>query len=78
VGNSRVSIATLDDMKVLYSGFDLCNPKTSVSMTINGPVPTILAMFMNTATHQNIDKFKAEKGREPNAQKRAEIEKWVK
>jgi isobutyryl-CoA mutase len=78
VGNSGVSIATLDDMKVLYSGFDLCNPTTSVSMTINGPAPTILAMFMNTAIDQNIDKFKAEKGREPSAEERAEIEKWVK
>src|SRR3989440_589960 len=52
VGNSGVSIATLDDMKVLYSGFDLCSPATSVSMTINGPAPTILAMFMNTAIDQ--------------------------
>jgi methylmalonyl-CoA mutase len=49
VGNSGVSIATLDDMKVLYGGFDLCDPRTSVSMTINGPAPTILAMFLNTA-----------------------------
>ena len=49
VGNSGVSIATLDDMKVLYSGFDLCAPSTSVSMTINGPAPIILAMFFNTA-----------------------------
>ena len=48
VGNSGVSIATLDDMKVLYSGFDLTSPSTSVSMTINGPAPTILAMFMRT------------------------------
>jgi isobutyryl-CoA mutase len=78
VGNSGVSIATLDDMKVLYSGFDLCNPTTSVSMTINGPAPTILAMFMNTAIDQNIDKFKAEKSREPSAEERGEIEKWVK
>jgi isobutyryl-CoA mutase len=78
VGNSGVSIATLEDMKVLYSGFDLCNPTTSVSMTINGPAPTILAMFMNTAIDQNIDKFKAEKGREPSGEERAEIEKWVK
>ncbi|HEX5388484.1 MAG TPA: methylmalonyl-CoA mutase family protein, partial [Burkholderiaceae bacterium] len=53
IGNSGVSIATLDDMKVLYDGFDLCNPTTSVSMTINGPAPTILAMFMNTAIDQN-------------------------
>jgi methylmalonyl-CoA mutase len=65
VGNSGVSIATLDDMKVLYSGFDLCSPSTSVSMTINGPAPTILAMFMNTAIDQNLEKFKADNGREP-------------
>ncbi|MDB5868959.1 MAG: methylmalonyl-CoA mutase, large subunit, partial [Polaromonas sp.] len=52
VGNSGVSIATLDDMKVLYGGFDLCSPTTSVSMTINGPAPSILAMFMNTAIDQ--------------------------
>jgi methylmalonyl-CoA mutase len=52
-----VSIATLDDMKVLYDGFDLCSPSTSVSMTINGPAPTILAMFMNTAIDQQVDKF---------------------
>jgi len=56
VGNSGVSIATLDDMKKLYSGFDLCNPATSVSMTINGPAPIILAMFMNTAVDQQIER----------------------
>ena len=77
VGNSGVSIATLEDMKVLYSGFDLCNPSTSVSMTINGPAPSILAMFMNTAIDQNLDKFKAEQGREPNAEEAAQIRKWV-
>ena len=77
VGNSGVSIATLDDMKVLYSGFDLCNPSTSVSMTINGPAPSILAMFMNTAIDQNMDKFRAEKGRDPDAQEAAAIKKWV-
>ena len=77
VGNSGVSIATLDDMKVLYSGFDLCNPTTSVSMTINGPAPSILAMFMNTAIDQNIDKFKAEKGRDPDEQEAAQIRAWV-
>ena len=60
VGNAGVSIATLDDMKALYDGFDLCSPKTSVSMTINGPAPTILAMFLNTAIDQQVDKFKAE------------------
>jgi methylmalonyl-CoA mutase len=55
VGNSGVSIATLDDMKVLYGGFDLCDPDTSVSMTINGPAPTILAMFFNAAIDQHPD-----------------------
>ncbi|HET6964384.1 MAG TPA: fused isobutyryl-CoA mutase/GTPase IcmF [Acidimicrobiales bacterium] len=53
VGNSGVSIATLDDMKALYDGFDLCDPATSVSMTINGPAPTILAMFFNAAIDQH-------------------------
>jgi methylmalonyl-CoA mutase len=57
VGNSGVSIATLDDLKVLYSGFDLCSPGTSVSMTINGPAPSILAMFMNAAIDQQLEKF---------------------
>ena len=56
IGNSGVSIATLDDLKKLYSGFDLCDPSTSVSMTINGP-PIILAMFMNTAVDQQVEKF---------------------
>ncbi len=55
VGNSGVSIATLDDMKKLYSGFDLCAPTTSVSMTINGPAPMILAFFMNTAIDQQVE-----------------------
>lgn len=77
VGNSGVSIATLDDMKVLYGGFDLCNPGTSVSMTINGPAPSILAMFMNTAIDQNIDKFKLENGREPTDSETAKIKEWV-
>ncbi len=77
VGNSGVSIATLDDMKVLYGGFDLCNPTTSVSMTINGPAPSILAMFMNTAIDQNIDKFKADNGREPTATETLKIREWV-
>ena len=57
IGNSGVNIATLDDMKKLYSGFDLSAPSTSVSMTINGPAPMILAMFMNTAIDQNIEKY---------------------
>jgi methylmalonyl-CoA mutase len=66
VGNSGVSIATLDDMKVLYSGFDLCNPMTSVSMTINGPAPTILAMYLNAAIDQRVDVFVEENERQPN------------
>ncbi|HSQ09844.1 MAG TPA: fused isobutyryl-CoA mutase/GTPase IcmF [Burkholderiaceae bacterium] len=77
VGNSGVSIATLDDMKVLYSGFDLTAPNTSVSMTINGPAPTILAMFMNTAIDQNLDKFRADNGREPTDDEAAKIRQWV-
>ena len=77
VGNSGVSIATLEDMKVLYSGFDLCNPATSVSMTINGPAPSILAMFMNTAIDQNLEKFKLDNGREPTDTETAKIREWV-
>jgi methylmalonyl-CoA mutase len=77
VGNSGVSIATLDDMKVLYAGFDLTSPNTSVSMTINGPAPTILAFFMNTAIDQNLDKFKADNGREPTMDEAAKIRAWA-
>ncbi|MEO0617020.1 MAG: methylmalonyl-CoA mutase family protein, partial [Pseudomonadota bacterium] len=62
VGNSGVSIATVDDMKKLYSGFDLCAPTTSVSMTINGPAPMILAFFMNTAVDQQVEKHLDESG----------------
>jgi len=65
VGNAGVSICTLDDMKALYDGFDLCDPMTSVSMTINGPAPTILAMFLNTAIDQQVDQFAAEHNRQP-------------
>ena len=57
VGNSGVSIATLDDLKKLYSGFDLCSPSTSVSMTINGPAPMILAFFMNAAIDQQVELY---------------------
>ncbi len=77
VGNSGVSIATLDDMKVLYGGFDLTNPSTSVSMTINGPAPTILAMFMNTAIDQNLDKFRVDNGREPTDDEAQKITAWT-
>ena len=62
VGNSGVSIATTDDAKRLYSGFDLCNPNTSVSMTINGPAPIILAFFLNAAIDQQVEAHLAEQG----------------
>ena len=70
IGNSGVSIATLDDMKKLYSGFDLCAPNTSVSMTINGPAPMILAMFMNTAIDQRVERYLSESGRWPEAERK--------
>jgi methylmalonyl-CoA mutase len=71
IGNSGVSIATLDDMKKLYSGFDLCAPSTSVSMTINGPAPMILAMFMNCAIDQQVEKYlKADAARWAEAEKK--------
>lgn len=63
IGESGVNVCTLDDMKKLYSGFDLCHPSTSVSMTINGPAPIILALFMNTAIEQQIEKKEVELGR---------------
>ena len=76
VGNSGVSIATVDDMKKLYSGFDLCAPTTSVSMTINGPAPMILAFFMNTAIDQQVEKYLRESGGWDAAQKK--IDKYFK
>jgi len=77
VGNSGVSICTLDDVKVLYSGFELCAPNTSVSMTINGPAPIMLAMFMNTAIDQQVEKFREDKGRGPSAEEYEEIRAMV-
>ena len=77
IGNSGVSIATLDDMKVLYSGFDLCAPSTSVSMTINGPAPVILALFFNTALDQQIEKFERDNGRQPTDDEVAKIKEWT-
>ena len=77
VGNSGVSIATLDDLKVLYSGFDLCDPATSVSMTINGPAPMILAMFLNAAIDQQIDKFREQNQREPSDIEAAKVRDWA-
>lgn len=76
VGNSGVSICTLDDMKKLYSGFELTSPKTSVSMTINGPAPMILAMFMNTAIDQEIERYLKENGKWEDARKK--IKKYFK
>ena len=73
VGNSGVSIATLDDMNVLYNGFDLCDPATSVSMTINGPAPIILAMFLNTAIKQQVEKFNRDQNRSPDENEYSEI-----
>ena len=66
IGTSGVSICSLDDVKQLYDGFDLCSPTTSVSMTINGPAPIILAMFMNTAIDQQVESFVHERGRRPD------------
>jgi len=63
IGNSGVSICTLDDMKKLYSGFDLCDPKTSVSMTINGPAPIILGFFLNAAIDQQVERHLKEEGK---------------
>ena len=73
VGNSGVSVCTLDDMKRLYDGFDLADPTTSVSMTINGPAPIILAMFMNTAIDQQVDAFREREGRDPTPPEYQEI-----
>ncbi|MBM7645391.1 methylmalonyl-CoA mutase [Scopulibacillus daqui] len=73
IGESGVSVCTLDDMKKLYDGFDLCAPSTSVSMTINGPAPIILAMFMNTAIDQQLKRFEEENGRKPNQTEAEEI-----
>jgi isobutyryl-CoA mutase len=72
VGTSGVSVCSLDDVKVLYDGFELCAPETSVSMTINGPAPIMLAMFLNTAIDQQVDKYTRANGKAPEA---AEYEK---
>ncbi|WP_405167008.1 methylmalonyl-CoA mutase family protein [Nocardia sp. NBC_01499] len=73
VGTSGVSIASLDDMRALYDGFDLTAPTTSVSMTINGPAPTILAYFLNTAIDQALARFSASEGRAPTGDETADI-----
>ena len=73
VGESGVSVCTLDDMKKLYAGFDLCAPSTSVSMTINGPAPIILAMFMNAAIDQQVQKKEEELGRQLTVEEFTEV-----
>ncbi len=77
IGTSGVSICTVEDVKLLYDGFDLCASNTSVSMTINGPAPMMLAMFMNTAIEQQTQKFQKEKGREPSAAEATEIKQFA-
>ncbi len=77
IGEAGVSIVTLDDMKKLYQGFDLCAPNTSVSMTVNGPAPILLAFFFNTAIDQQLEKFKAEHGHDPEPAEREHIRNLV-
>jgi len=77
IGTSGVSICTLDDVKVLFSGFDLCAKNTSVSMTINGPAPIMLAMFFNTAIDQQVDKFVNDSKRKPDNEEYDNIRSMV-
>jgi isobutyryl-CoA mutase len=77
IGEAGVSICTLEDMKKLYRGFDLCAPNTSVSMTVNGPAPILLAFFFNTAIDQQLEKFKAEHGHDPEPAEREHIRRLV-
>ncbi|MDH4006456.1 MAG: methylmalonyl-CoA mutase family protein [Desulfuromonadales bacterium] len=74
IGNSGVSICTQTDMNKLFAGFDLCDPMTSVSMTVNGPAPILLAMFFNTAVEQQLERFRLDKGREPSADELEELQ----
>jgi methylmalonyl-CoA mutase len=73
IGESGVSVATQDDMAALFDGFDLVSPQTSVSMTINGPAPIILAMFFNAAIDQELRRFRRERGLEPDGEEKAAI-----
>ncbi|MEH7480571.1 fused isobutyryl-CoA mutase/GTPase IcmF [Neobacillus drentensis] len=77
IGESGVNVCTLEDMKKLYDGFDLCHPSTSVSMTINGPAPIILAMFMNTAIDQQVQRKEAELGRVLTVEEFAEVRAYT-
>src|SRR5690606_9459595 len=72
IGNAGVNISTVDDAKKLYSGFDLCDPATSVSMTINGPAPIVLAFFMNAAIDQQCEKYILQNGLEEEVKKKIE------
>ncbi|NND91805.1 MAG: methylmalonyl-CoA mutase [Granulosicoccus sp.] len=73
IGNAGVSVATVDDMEALYHGFDLCDHATSVSMTINGPAPTILAFYFLTAVRQQLNAFEAEHGRPASSDEQAAL-----
>lgn len=77
VGESGVSICTLDDMKKLYKDFDLCSPSTSVSMTINGPAPMILAFFFNAAIDQQVEKKEKELGRKLKDDEFEKLKEWT-
>ncbi|KQO36420.1 fused isobutyryl-CoA mutase/GTPase IcmF [Aeromicrobium sp. Leaf245] len=77
VGTSGVSVATLDDMEALYDGFDLVSPSTSVSMTINGPAPTVLAFFLNTVVDQQVARFREKEGRAPTEAEQAELRSYA-
>ncbi|CAH1194845.1 Fused isobutyryl-CoA mutase [Paenibacillus allorhizoplanae] len=77
IGNSGVNVCTLTDMNKLYAGFDLCHPSTSVSMTINGPAPMILAMFMNTAIQQQVEKFVQRTGEQPTDDEYVQLKAWT-
>ncbi|KRE59860.1 fused isobutyryl-CoA mutase/GTPase IcmF [Paenibacillus sp. Soil750] len=77
IGNSGVNVCTLTDMNKLYAGFDLCHSSTSVSMTINGPAPMILAMFMNTAIQQQVEKFVQNIGNQPTDEEYAQMKAWT-
>ncbi|RQW78324.1 MAG: methylmalonyl-CoA mutase, partial [Geobacter sp.] len=77
VGESGVSICTVNDVKKLYAGFDLCAPNTSVSITINGPAPMMLAMFFNAAIDQQVDRFREKDGRSQNDAEYEDIRNWT-
>jgi methylmalonyl-CoA mutase len=77
IGESGVSICTVNDMKKLFAGFDLCAPNTSVSITINGPAPMMLAFFFNAAIHQQVEVFKEKNGRNPSEAEYGEIRAYT-